>query len=234
MTNGTSRGWGVSVTPRPLFTPGKDPVPIVQEAGWAPGTVRTGAENLAPTRIRSTDRPARSQSLYRLSYRGPSLCNKSLKHKHVAVLLCWQYNSLTVLTVQQSYCVDSTTASLCWQYNSLTVLTVQQSYCVDSTTVLLCWQYYSLTVLTVLQSYCVDSTTVLLCWQYNSLTVLTVQQSYCVDSTTVLNIYMLLFVESPYRGARQRCGKCSLQHIYRVIQNDCRGFNNLSYSIHFR
>jgi hypothetical protein len=35
--------------PRPLFTPGKDLVPIVQEAGWAPGTVWTGAENLAPT-----------------------------------------------------------------------------------------------------------------------------------------------------------------------------------------
>jgi hypothetical protein len=54
--------------PRPLFTPGKDPVPILQEAGWAPGPVWTGAENLAPTRIRSPDRPARSQSLYRLSY----------------------------------------------------------------------------------------------------------------------------------------------------------------------
>jgi len=40
----------VSVTPRPLFTPGKDPVPIVQEAGWAPGPVWTGAENLAPHR----------------------------------------------------------------------------------------------------------------------------------------------------------------------------------------
>jgi hypothetical protein len=38
----------VSVTPRPLFTPGKDPVPILQEAGWAPGPVWTGAENLAP------------------------------------------------------------------------------------------------------------------------------------------------------------------------------------------
>jgi len=25
--------------PRPLFTTGKDPVPIVQEAGWAPGPV---------------------------------------------------------------------------------------------------------------------------------------------------------------------------------------------------
>jgi hypothetical protein len=30
------------------FTPGKDPVPIVQEAGWAPGPVSMGAENLAP------------------------------------------------------------------------------------------------------------------------------------------------------------------------------------------
>ena len=66
--HGTRRGWGVSVTPRPLFTPGKDPVPIVQDAGWAPGPVWTGAENLAPTRIRSPDRPVRSQSLYRLSY----------------------------------------------------------------------------------------------------------------------------------------------------------------------
>jgi hypothetical protein len=52
------------------FTPGKDPVPIVQEAGWAPGPVWTGAENLAPTGI-PPDLPARSKSLYRLSYPGP-------------------------------------------------------------------------------------------------------------------------------------------------------------------
>ena len=32
------------------FTPRKDPVPIVQEAGWAPGPVWTGAENLVHTR----------------------------------------------------------------------------------------------------------------------------------------------------------------------------------------
>jgi len=31
----------------------KDPVAIVQEAGWAPGPVWKGAENLAPTGIRS-------------------------------------------------------------------------------------------------------------------------------------------------------------------------------------
>jgi hypothetical protein len=50
MTNGTTRGQGVSVTPQPLFTPEKDPVPVVQKAGWAPGPVWTGAENLAPHR----------------------------------------------------------------------------------------------------------------------------------------------------------------------------------------
>ena len=68
LDHGTRRGWGVSVTPRPLFTLGKDPVSIVQEAGWTLGPVWTGAENLAPTGIRSPDRPARSQTLYRLSY----------------------------------------------------------------------------------------------------------------------------------------------------------------------
>jgi hypothetical protein len=39
------------------FTPGNDPVPIVQEAEWASGQVWTGMENLAPTGFRSPDRP---------------------------------------------------------------------------------------------------------------------------------------------------------------------------------
>jgi hypothetical protein len=65
---GTRRGgWSA---PRPgHFTPGKDPVPIVQEAGWTPGPVWTCAKNFAPIGIRSPDRPARNQSPYRLSYR---------------------------------------------------------------------------------------------------------------------------------------------------------------------
>jgi len=66
--HGTRTGWGVSVTPQLLFTPGKDPIPIVQEVGWAPGPVWTGVENLAPTGIWSPDRPAHSQSLYRQHY----------------------------------------------------------------------------------------------------------------------------------------------------------------------
>ena len=61
-------GGGLSA-PRPgRFTPGKDPVPIVQEAGWAPRAGLDGCENLAPTGIRSPDRTARSESLFRLSY----------------------------------------------------------------------------------------------------------------------------------------------------------------------
>ena len=68
---GTRREWVVSSTPRPHFTPGKDPVPILQEAGWAPGLVWTG-EKSRLHRNSIPDRPARSQSLYGLSY--PVIC----------------------------------------------------------------------------------------------------------------------------------------------------------------
>ena len=60
---GTRRGWVVSSTPRPHFNPGKEPVPILQEAGWAPGTVWTDGKT-RPHRDSIPDRPAHSQSLY--------------------------------------------------------------------------------------------------------------------------------------------------------------------------
>jgi hypothetical protein len=52
-------GWS---EPRPgRFTPRrKSRYPLYRNAGWAPGPVWTGAENLASTGIRSPDRPARS------------------------------------------------------------------------------------------------------------------------------------------------------------------------------
>ena len=74
---GTRRGWVVSSTLRPHFTPGKDPVPILQEPGWAPGPIWTGW-NSRPHRDSISDRPARSRSLFRLSY---SAHNKSLLYK---------------------------------------------------------------------------------------------------------------------------------------------------------
>jgi hypothetical protein len=44
---GTRRVCGQHHAPA-AFTLGKDPVPIVQEAGWAPEPVWKGEENLAP------------------------------------------------------------------------------------------------------------------------------------------------------------------------------------------
>jgi len=74
---GTRRGWVVSVTFRPYFTPEKDPVPTVQEAGWVPGPVWTD-EKSRPHRDSIPDHPARSQSLYRLSYRAHVRKGKSV------------------------------------------------------------------------------------------------------------------------------------------------------------
>ena len=64
---GIRRGWVVSSTSRPHFTPRKDPVPILKEAGWAPGPVWKVGKS-CPHQDSIPDRPARSQSLYRLSY----------------------------------------------------------------------------------------------------------------------------------------------------------------------
>ena len=88
---GTRRGWVVSSTPWPQFTPGKDPIPILQEAGWAPGPVWTGGKS-RPHQDSIPDRPTRSQSLYRLSY--PA---------HMAILV---YGILSLFThIAYKYCV---------------------------------------------------------------------------------------------------------------------------------
>jgi hypothetical protein len=65
---------GVWSTPLPgHLIPGKDPVPLVQDARWAPGPFWNGAENLTPTGIRSLDRPVCNESLYRLCCPGPHI-----------------------------------------------------------------------------------------------------------------------------------------------------------------
>ena len=64
------QGRVVNATTRPLYSAERDPVPDLPEAGWAPGPVWMGAQNLAPTGVRSPDRPVRSESLYRLRYHG--------------------------------------------------------------------------------------------------------------------------------------------------------------------
>jgi len=66
LDHGTRRGWVVSSTPRPHFTPRKDPVPILQEAVGR-RAVLDRRKISSPSGF-DPDRPARSQSLYRLSY----------------------------------------------------------------------------------------------------------------------------------------------------------------------
>ena len=56
-----------------VLPPGKTRYPLYRRLGGPRGPVRTGAENLAPTGIRSPDRPARSESLYRLSHPSPTI-----------------------------------------------------------------------------------------------------------------------------------------------------------------
>jgi len=73
---GTRRWWVVSSTRRP-FTPGKDTVPILQEAGWAPGPVWAEGKYHSDRDL-IPDRPARSQSLYRMSYRAAALVHKGI------------------------------------------------------------------------------------------------------------------------------------------------------------
>jgi hypothetical protein len=68
------------------LTPGEDPIPIVQEAGWVPGPVRICAENFASTRIRYSDLPARSDSLYQLTYSGSCLSHYIINIVKILIL----------------------------------------------------------------------------------------------------------------------------------------------------
>jgi hypothetical protein len=54
--------WGpvINATPRRFYPRDRDPLPMLQEAAWAPGSVWMGVENLASNGIRSPDCPVRS------------------------------------------------------------------------------------------------------------------------------------------------------------------------------
>ena len=65
MTAALEGGEWPAARPGHTLPPGK--IPILQYAGWAPGPVLT-SEKSRPHRDLIPDRPARIQSLYRLSY----------------------------------------------------------------------------------------------------------------------------------------------------------------------
>ena len=68
LTSALEGGEGSESRPGRTLPLRKTRFPLYRRPRWASGSVWTGAENLAPTGIRSPDRPAHRQSLYRLSY----------------------------------------------------------------------------------------------------------------------------------------------------------------------
>jgi len=84
----------VSSTLRPHFNPGKDPVPILQKDGWAPGPVWTGGKS-RPHRDSIPDRPARSSVALPTELPGPLKTAKTFGKMylpiHIAVQIPVQY-----------------------------------------------------------------------------------------------------------------------------------------------
>jgi len=89
----------VSSTPRPHFTPEKDPVPIVPEAKLASGPVWTGGKS-RPHRDSIPDRPARSQSLYRLSYQAHIYAQYEGKYVYMSANSKYVYTECPRSTLQ--------------------------------------------------------------------------------------------------------------------------------------
>jgi len=93
---GTRRGRVVSSTPRPHFTPRKDPVPILQEAGWAPGPVWTGGKSRPhqdsipdhPAHSRYTDWATRPTSWWWVNQIGWTLSFTHKKDRHSCLCGC--------------------------------------------------------------------------------------------------------------------------------------------------
>ena len=74
----TRREWMINAAPHQLCSPGKHPVSVVQEVGWASKPDGKHTEYLAPTRVHTRGRPAHSDSLHRLQYPRCLLNHRSL------------------------------------------------------------------------------------------------------------------------------------------------------------
>jgi hypothetical protein len=93
----------VKAMPQPLYPWKKDLVPTVQEAGWAPGQIWLGAENLALTMVRSSDCPACSESLYRLCFSGPCTLKIHKAYMKVFNMTCkMKRNTVTYKTLREA------------------------------------------------------------------------------------------------------------------------------------
>jgi len=134
----------VSSTPRPHFTLGKDPVPILQGALWPPGPVWTRAENLIPTGIRYPDRPARSSVAIQAELLAPHIFSttclkylncRSLLYPHITCKwpsMRYQYECHEICALHQpapspAVCSVNRTCPECYAVNRPPVLEQRHS-----------------------------------------------------------------------------------------------------------
>jgi len=90
----TRRGWVVSSTPRPHFTPRKEPVSILQVAGWALGPVWTGGKS-RPHRDSIPDRPTRSSVAVPTEL--PGTHTHTHTHTHIYIYIKYSLIQLCIL-----------------------------------------------------------------------------------------------------------------------------------------
>jgi hypothetical protein len=112
--------------PRPHFTPGKDPVPIVQEAGWAPGPVWTAKNLASPGFDPRTVQPVVSG--YTDWATRPTYDNDTTnKYAQLAI-----YATETVLNSDQKSLLLSTSIQIIWSakpiHITLQIIYVDQQY----------------------------------------------------------------------------------------------------------
>jgi len=107
---GTRRGWVVSSTPRPHFTPGKDPVPIAHEAGWTQGPVWTGGKS-RPHRDSIPNHPALSSVAIPTELTGPP--NKTSKQQIAQSPLCVAAKNIYE---HQNQLIISMNTTVSWYY----------------------------------------------------------------------------------------------------------------------
>ena len=108
---GTRRGRVVSSTPPPHFTTRKEPVPILQEAGWVPEPVRTGGKS-RPHRDSIPDRRARRYRSCRLVLFNSTACvvcslQPSLGRAMVYSKSCLQESSSWFLKIEPIGCPET-------------------------------------------------------------------------------------------------------------------------------
>ena len=101
----------VNATPRLLYPRERKSVAIVEETEWASGPGLEVGRKSHPAGIRSPDFPARSESLYRLSYPGP--CTNCIQQE---TIISKKYKITIPLFTTRSDVIASISAA--WRRNA--------------------------------------------------------------------------------------------------------------------